>query len=122
MFDFVRRPGAAPILAGAMSPHGWRRRDLLAKALGLGAGAGASTFGVVHASGANALKLSFRGHGFVHRWSKDAQHEFTPEPDTDLKSWRDMITLNVHDTVHQGEQLADLANQATACTGPPPGR
>lgn len=83
-----------------------RRRDLLAKALALAAGAACS----VRAEETNASRLSFRGTAFVHRWSKDAQHEFTPAADADLKSWRDMITLNVHEKVRGGEQLADLAN------------
>jgi len=55
--------------------------------------------------------LSFRGTSFMHRWSKAGQHEFTPADSADLASWRDMLTLNVHDTVVRGEQLADLANK-----------
>jgi len=91
----------------AMTPHGKSRRDLLAKALALAAG----TAGYAHAGDANATKLSFRATTFVHRWSKNDQHEFTPASDTDLKSWRDMITLNLHDKVRQGGQLAEVANQ-----------
>ena len=83
------------------------RRDLLAKALALAAGVA----GPAYAGEGDALRLSFRGTGFVHRWSKDDQHEFTPAPDTDLKSWRDMITLNLHAKVREGEQLAVVANQ-----------
>lgn len=55
--------------------------------------------------------ISFRGTPFVHRWSKGGQHEFTPAESADLASWRDMLTLNVHDAVVRGEQLADLANK-----------
>jgi hypothetical protein len=55
--------------------------------------------------------LSFRGTPFVHRWSKGGQHEFTPADSADLASWRDMLTLNVHDAVVRGEQLADVANK-----------
>jgi len=102
----MRVPGS-DIFESAMSPHGKRRRGLLAKALALAAG----TAGFAHAGEADAVRLSFRGTRFVHRWSKDDQNEFTIAPDTDLKSWRDMITLNVHTKVRQGEQLADLANQ-----------
>lgn len=90
-----------------MSPRGKSRRDLLAKALALAAG----TAGYAHAGDANAARLSFRATTFVHRWSKNDQHEFTPASDTDLKSWRDMITLNLHDKVRQGERLAEVANQ-----------
>ncbi|MEO8059857.1 MAG: hypothetical protein ABI671_16205 [Burkholderiales bacterium] len=91
------RPGA----------HGMNRRDLIGRTLALAAGAA----GFAHAGEANTRALSFRGTAFLHRWSKDAQHEFTPAPDTDLKSWHDMITLNLHSKVRQGEQLADVANQ-----------
>jgi hypothetical protein len=55
--------------------------------------------------------IAFRGTPFVHRWSKAGQHEFTPADSADLASWRDMLTLNLHDSVVRGEQLADLANK-----------
>lgn len=58
-----------------------------------------------------AAAISFRGTSFVHRWSKDSQHEFTPENDADLRTWRDMLTLNVHEATRSGEQLADIANR-----------
>lgn len=95
---------------GTFSPHGWSRRDLLARSMAMAAGSAGFAF----AGQADALRLSFRDTGFVHRWSKDDQHEFTPPADTDLKSWRDMITLNLHTKVRQGEQLAGLANQVLA--------
>jgi len=107
MSDPVRKPKLTLSRAGAMGPFALSRRDLLTKTFVLATAAAGS----VHAGEATALRLSFRGTAFVHRWSKDAQHEFTPAPDTDLKAWRDMITLNLHGKVHQGEQLAGLANQ-----------
>jgi hypothetical protein len=58
-----------------------------------------------------AMTLAFRGASFVHRWSKADQHEFTPADDADLKTWRDMITLNVHAQTTRGEQLAEVANK-----------
>lgn len=58
--------------------------------------------------------ISFRGTSFIHRWSKDGQHEFTPADSADLANWRDMLTLNVHGTVVRGEQLADVANKVLA--------
>lgn len=61
-----------------------------------------------------AMSLPFRGAAFVHRWSKGDQHEFTPAQDADLKTWRDMITLNVHAQTTSGEQLADVANRVLA--------
>jgi hypothetical protein len=55
--------------------------------------------------------LSFGGMDYLHRWSKDGQNEFTPESDSDLARWHDMITINVHEAVGNGDQLADLANR-----------
>lgn len=57
------------------------------------------------------MTLPFRGASFVHRWSQGDQHEFTPANDADLKTWRDMITLNVHPQTTTGEQLAEVANK-----------
>jgi hypothetical protein len=57
------------------------------------------------------MTLPFRGASFVHRWSQGDQHEFTPASDADLKTWRDMITLNVHAQTASGEQLSDVANR-----------
>jgi hypothetical protein len=59
---------------------------------------------------AKATTLSFGGTTFVHRWSKAGQNEFTPEGDKDLARWRDMVTINTHETVRNGDQLAALAN------------
>lgn len=57
------------------------------------------------------MTLEFRGTGYVHRWSKAGQNEFTPAADTDLAKWNDMVTLNVHEDVKSGEQLAVIANK-----------
>jgi hypothetical protein len=62
-------------------------------------------------SGPVVTTFVFRGIGYEHRWSKDGQNEFTPIGETDLTSWNDMVTLNVHKTVSTGEQLADVANK-----------
>lgn len=60
------------------------------------------------------LTLDWRGTAFLHRWSQDGQHEFTPASSPDLASWRDMLTLNVHDSIRDGEQLAQMANKVLA--------
>lgn len=62
-------------------------------------------------SGPVAMAFVFRSIEYEHRWSKGGQNEFTPNSETDLTSWNDMITLNVHETVSTGEQLADVANK-----------
>jgi hypothetical protein len=52
----------------------------------------------------------FNGVGYFHRWSKDDQHEFTPEKQEDLDKWSDMITINGYPNVDDGETLASTAN------------
>jgi hypothetical protein len=58
-----------------------------------------------------ASPLEFGGKAYVHRWSKNGQNEFTQPNDSDLARWRDMITINTHEAVRNGDQLADLANR-----------
>ena len=63
------------------------------------------------ASGAGAgVPLEFDGRVFFPRWGRNGQHEFTPERETDLQSWTNMLTVNVHRAVADGEGLARLAN------------
>lgn len=50
------------------------------------------------------------GTDYIHRWSKGGQNEFTPSGQEDLAKWTDMVTINVHDTVTDGDQLANVAN------------
>jgi hypothetical protein len=64
---------------------------------------------VVPGTGA-AVPLEFDGRVFVPRWSRNGQHEFTPDPETDLRRWTNMLTVNVHRSVVDGEGLARLAN------------
>lgn len=56
-------------------------------------------------------ELRFDNVRFLHRWSKDGQHEFTPEGDEDQARWSTMFTINRHATVRNGDQLADVANR-----------
>jgi hypothetical protein len=60
---------------------------------------------------ARPLSISFNGADYIHRWSKDAQHEFTPAGDEDLSKWTSMVTLNVHEAARTGDQLAEVANR-----------
>lgn len=52
----------------------------------------------------------FRDVEYFHRWSKDEQHEFTPEKQEDLEKWSDMITVNGYPNVDDGDGLAATAN------------
>ena len=54
------------------------------------------------------------GVTYVHRWSHEGQHEFTPEGDDDLDRWTDMVTINVHEGVRDGDHLAATANAILA--------
>jgi hypothetical protein len=47
---------------------------------------------------------------YLHRWSMNDQHEFTPEGQEDLERWSDMITINVYPNAHDGDALAAKAN------------
>ena len=59
---------------------------------------------------AEPMKLTFAGSEYVHRWSKNGQNEFTPPSEPDLAKWQHMVTINVHEKVNDGDQLAALAN------------
>jgi len=59
---------------------------------------------------AATMKLKFYNQEYVHRWSMNGQNEFTPAAQSDLNSWKDMVTVIVNERVTNGDQLADLAN------------
>lgn len=54
--------------------------------------------------------FEFGEQRYVPRWSKDHQHEYTPVAQPDLTRWTDMLTINVHPGVRDGEGLATVAN------------
>lgn len=56
------------------------------------------------------LAFTFQGVDYFHRWSKDDQHEFTPDGQEDLEKWTDMITVNGYPEVEDGDGLATTAN------------
>jgi hypothetical protein len=59
---------------------------------------------------AEASRIKFNDVEFFHRWSQANQHEFTPEGQEDLKSWRDMLTVNFYPEAKSGDDLASIAN------------
>jgi hypothetical protein len=61
-----------------------------------------------------AIRLTFGDIEYLHRWSQNGQHEFTPQGQEDLARWQDMVTINVHETVVNGDQLADVAKKVLA--------
>jgi hypothetical protein len=64
------------------------------------------------APAATAAKSAFvfGGVGYLHRWSMNDQHEFTPEGQEDLDKWSEMITVNVYPSAHDGDALAAKAD------------
>lgn len=71
---------------------------------------------ITRAAGTSQLKLLFNGLVYLHRWRKDGQHEFTPEAETDLQRWNNMLTINLHRTVTDAQKLADVANRIVGNT------
>ena len=59
----------------------------------------------------NKISLSFNRTEYVHRWSQNDQHEFTPAGQEDLAKWTDMVTINLYQQATDGESLARIANQ-----------
>src|SRR5215470_18785344 len=50
--------------------------------------------------------FSFAGVEYFHRFTKDDQHEFTPNGQEDLSAWTDMVTINIYRKAKDGEALA----------------
>lgn len=54
--------------------------------------------------------LSFQNVSYLHRYSKDNLHEFTPKGQDNLKKWTDMVTINFYPDAKEGDGLAAQAN------------
>ncbi len=52
----------------------------------------------------------FDGDDYFHRWSEHDQYEFTPKGQDNLEKWKDMITVNIYSSAHDGDALAVKAN------------
>jgi len=63
---------------------------------------------------AAAMTFSFAGTAYFHRWSQRGQHEFTPQKQTDLAKWNDMVTLTVAEAATTAEKVAEIANRTLA--------
>lgn len=88
----------------------WLGQALVAAAVSSVVFAGVTASAQSSQTAAAATALSFRDVGYLHRWSKDGQHEFTPDDQSDLQAWTDMLIVNVHPGVTSEQQLAGLAN------------
>lgn len=47
---------------------------------------------------------------YYHRFTEKDLHEYTPEGQEDLNTWKDMVTINYYPVVKDGEALASIAN------------
>ena len=54
--------------------------------------------------------FSFGDVNYFHRFTKDNQHEYTPDGQEDLKAWTDMVTILSYPGAKDGEALAATAN------------
>lgn len=55
--------------------------------------------------------FEFNGTEYFHRWSRNGQHEFTPEGQTDLKKWTEMMTIILYPSVQDSAGLAQVAER-----------
>src|SRR6185369_3432447 len=53
--------------------------------------------------------FTFAEVDYFHRFTKDNQHEYTPDGQEDLKTWKDMVTINYYPKAKDGEGLAATA-------------
>lgn len=54
--------------------------------------------------------FSFSDVSYFHRYTKDDQHEYTPNGQENLNAWTDMVTINLYRNAKAGEALAATAN------------
>ena len=59
---------------------------------------------------ATTPSLTFADTKYLHRWSGNHQHEFTPAGQEDLQRWTDMVTVNFYPDAKDGDGLAATAN------------
>lgn len=55
-------------------------------------------------------RLTFDGKPYLFRFAKGGLHEYTPEPETDLNAFTNMLTINVLKSIQDPEALARMAN------------
>jgi hypothetical protein len=61
-----------------------------------------------------APAFTFADVKYYHRFSKDDQHEYTPDGQEDLKRWTDMVTIHYYPKAKDGEALAATTNAVLA--------
>ena len=61
-------------------------------------------------AGQKAEAFLFSNVKYFHRFTKDDQHEFTPDGQADLQAWTDMVTIHLYRKAKDGTALAATAN------------
>lgn len=60
--------------------------------------------------------FSFARVKYFHRFTKDDQHEYTPEGQEDLNAWADMVTINLYrkakDALAIPESVSDTSTRS----------
>lgn len=88
--------------------HVLRLASLLILSLGCALAPAAHAQAAKAAPAATSVRLG--NVEYLHRWSQAGQNEYTSKGQEDLAHWRDMVTIDVHASAHDGDQLAAIAN------------
>ncbi len=57
--------------------------------------------------------FSFGDVKYFHRYTKDEMHEYTPAGQSDLDTWKEMVTIHYYREAKDGEALAKVVNGVT---------
>lgn len=66
------------------------------------------------ASAGESKVFTFDGTAYFHRWSKEDQHDFTPQEQLKLSDWSDMVSLFRYPGLKSHADLDALANAVIA--------
>ena len=61
-----------------------------------------------------AANFQFDNQNYLFRWTDGQLYEFTPEGQSDLNNWEEMVSFPIFQSVDNGERLAEIANQTLA--------
>jgi hypothetical protein len=54
--------------------------------------------------------IAFGNVKYLHRFTQNDQHEYTPAGQEDLEAWKDMVTIHYYRHAKDGDALAAIAN------------
>ena len=61
-----------------------------------------------------AENFQFDNQTYLFRWTDGQLYELTPEGQSDLNNWEEMVSFSIFQSVDNGEALAEIANQTLA--------